>query len=78
MCARGGSRINIFPRTQRTPSRVIASHQFSLGCIAGTRTPGCGPPMGRVDMRDTEVRLNSRIDTTNENMQAQFAQHPPL
>ena len=32
--------------------------------------------MGRVDMRDTEVRLNSRIDTTNENMQAQFAQHP--
>jgi len=29
----------------------------------------------RTDMGDMEARLNQRIDTTNENMQAQFAQH---
>ncbi len=28
----------------------------------------------RTDMRDMETRLNARIDTTNENMQAQFAE----
>ena len=28
----------------------------------------------RTDMRDMEKRLNGRIDTTNQNMQAQFAE----
>ena len=29
----------------------------------------------RTEVNDMEGRLNARIDTTNENMQAQFAQH---